>query len=145
MHVCSCRVAQGRKTYFLLLSPLEEHYLLGRIMMNTVSAVGAVQTTSASSCEDEKGAQSWKVRACMRTLSAVIDSTQCSLACRHACRVLPGCPTLRVTFFDTQSRTTGPAVPMLADTIGACSTHLRGGEGGSKARVAAPEYTGPLL
>ena len=117
MHVCSCRVAQGRKTYVLLLSPLEEHYLLGRIMMNTVSAVVAVQTTSARSCEDKKGAQSLKVRACMRTLSAVNDSTQCSLACRHACRMLPGCPTLIVTFFDYQSRTTGPAVPVLADAI----------------------------
>ena len=142
MHVCSCRVAQGRKTYFLLLPPLEEHYLLGRIMMNTVSAVGAVQTTSASSCEDEKGAQSLKVRACMRTLSAVNDSMRCSLACRHACRVMPGCPTLMVTFFDHQSRTTGPAVPMLADAIGACRTLRPCGQGGYKARAAARECLG---
>ena len=43
------------------------------------------------------------------------------------------------------SCTAGPAVPMLADTIGACSTRLRGGEGGYKAREAAPECTGAPL
>ena len=103
--------------YFLLLSPLKEQHLCGRVMMNTVSAVGAVQTTSASSCEDEKGAQSLKVRACMRTLSAVNDSMRCSLACRHACRVLPGCPTLIVTFFDYQSRTTREAASELTQPL----------------------------
>ena len=135
-------MAQGRKTYYLLLLPLKEQQLCGRVVMNTVSAVGAVQTTSASSCEDEKGAQSLKVRACMRTLSAVNDSTRCSLACRHACRVLPGCPTLRVTFFDTQSRTTGPAVPMLADAIGSCRTLRPCGQGGPRARAVDRERVG---
>ena len=52
-------MAQGRKTYVLLLPPLEEHYLFGRIMMNIMSVVAAAQTTSTSSYEDEKGAQSF--------------------------------------------------------------------------------------
>ena len=129
---------------FLLLSLLKEQHLSDRVIMNTVSAVSAAQTTSTSSYEDEKGAQSLKVRSCMRTLSAVNDSTQCSLACRHACRVLPGCPTLIVTFFDYQSRTTGPAVPMLADAIGACRTLRPCGQGGYKARAAARECLGAL-
>ena len=135
-------MAQRQDMTILLLSPLKDQHLCGRVMMNTVSAVGAAQTTSASSCEDEKGAQSWKVRACMRTLSAVNDSTQCSLTCHHACRVLPGCPTLIVTFFDYQSRTTGPAVPMLADAIGACRTLRPCGQGGRRARAVERERVG---
>ena len=103
MHVCSCRVAQGRKTYVLLLSPLEEHYLLGRIMMNIMSVVAAAQTTSTRSCEDEKGAQSLKVRACMRTLSAAIDAMPCSLACQHGCRGLPGCTDPAAAFLRQQA------------------------------------------
>ena len=65
-----CRVAQGRRTALLLLGPLEEQHVHSRVMMNTVSEVATARTTSTSSCEDGKGAQSLKVRACMRTLSA---------------------------------------------------------------------------
>ena len=64
-------MAQRQEMTVLLLLPLKEQQLCGRVVMNTVSAVDAVQTTSARSCEDEN-AQSWKVRACKRTLSAVI-------------------------------------------------------------------------
>ena len=41
--------------------------------------------------------------------------------------------------------TTGPAVPVLADTIGACRTLRLGGEGGARARAAAREGVGVPL
>ena len=73
------------------------------VMMNIMSVVAAAQTTSASSCEDEKGAQSLKVRACMRTLSAAIDAMPCSLACQHGCRGLPGCTDPAAAFLRQQA------------------------------------------
>ena len=69
--VCVCWVAQGQESPPWLLGPLEELHVRGRVMMNIVSAVAAARTTSTGSWEDEKGAQSLKVRACMRTLSAM--------------------------------------------------------------------------
>ena len=120
---------------FLLLLPLKEHQVCGRVVMNTMSAVDAVQTTSARSCEDEKGAQSLKVRACMRLLSAAFDATPCSLAYQRGCPWLPGHSALRAM----HACTTSPAVPVLADTIGARRTRLCGGEGGLRARAAPPE------
>ena len=45
----------------LLLGLLEELHFLDGVMMNIMSVVAAAPTTSASSCEDEKGAQSLKV------------------------------------------------------------------------------------
>ena len=62
-----------------------------------------VQTTSASSCEDEKGAQSLKVCACMRLLSAAFDATPCSLACQRGCLWLPGCTDPAATFLWQQA------------------------------------------
>ena len=44
-----------------------------------------------------------------------------------------------------QSHTISPAVPVLADAIGGCSTRLRGGEGGPKARAALPDRLGTRL
>ena len=117
----------------------------GRVMMNTASAVADAHTTSTSSWEDEKGAQSLKVCASMRSSAAPLRLMAWSPMRRHACRGLPSYPTLIVTFFDYQSRTTGPAVPVLADAIGACSTRLRRGEGGSRPRAAAPERLGAHL
>ena len=88
---------------FLLLSLLKEQHLSDRVIMNTVSAVSAAQTTSTSSCEDEKGAQSLKVRACMRLLSAAFDATPCSLACQRGCPWLPGCTDPAATFLWQQA------------------------------------------
>ena len=69
--------------------------------MNKVSVVTAAHSTSTSGCEDEKGARSLKVRACMRTLSPPNDSAMCSLACQRGCLWLTGYPTLVVTFLTT--------------------------------------------
>ena len=85
--------------------------------MNIVSAVTAARTTSTGSWEDEKGAQSLKVRACMRTVSATVHLLVCSPACCHACRALAGYPTLIVTFFDYESRTTRQAAGKLAERL----------------------------
>ena len=132
-------MAQGQQIPPGLLGLLEELHFHNGIMMNSMSVTAAAQTTSASSCEDEKGAQSWKVRASMRTLSAANDSTLCSLACRHACHLLPGCPTLVVTFFDYQSCTTRQAAGKLAERLRRVRPLGPCGQGGGSAREAAPE------
>ena len=69
-HACACRVARRWQTYFWLLTPLMEHHLRGRVIMNFMSALAAAHTTSTRSWKHEKGAQRLKVRTCMRTLSA---------------------------------------------------------------------------
>ena len=109
--------------------------------MNTVSALAAAQTTSTSSCEDEKGAQSLKVRACMRLLSAAFDATPCSLAYQRGCPWLPGHSALRAM----HACTTSPAVPVLADAIGACRTLRPCGQGGRSAKAAVRERVYILL
>ena len=69
--MCVCHVAWRRQTYFCHLAPLKKLPVRGRVMMNIVSAVAVAQTPSTGSWEDEKGAHFLKVRACMRTLSAM--------------------------------------------------------------------------
>ena len=71
-HACACRVARRWQTYFWLLTPLMEHHLHGRVIMNFMSALAAAHTTSTRSWKHEKGTQRLKVRTCMRTLSATI-------------------------------------------------------------------------
>ena len=68
-------MAQGQQIPPGLLGLLEEPHFHDGIMMNIMSAAAATQTTSTSSCEHEKSAQSLKVCTSMRTLSALIDST----------------------------------------------------------------------
>ena len=65
-----------------------------RFLMEFTADVGAAQTRSTGGCEDEKGARSQKVRACMRTLSPLNDSAICSLACQRGCPWLTGYPRL---------------------------------------------------
>ena len=63
--------------------------------MNTVSVVAAATTTSTSSYDHEKGAQTLQVCGHSRTWSPPNDSTPCSFVRHRACLWLPGCTTLR--------------------------------------------------
>ena len=73
-----------------------------------------------------------------RTLRAMV----LCLCCLLAARVLGLLISASAGKSGDQPRTTGPAVPVLADAIGACRTRLRGGGGGFRARAAAPERAG---
>ena len=69
---CAGRVARRWQTYFWLSTPLKEQHLRSRVIVDSALAVTAAHTTSTSSWKHEKGAQSLKVRTCMRPLSARI-------------------------------------------------------------------------
>ena len=105
--VCMCRVLYCRQSPRWLLGLLEKHLSYRCIMMNVVSDVAAAQTTSTSGCTGEKGAQSLKVRSCMRTLSPPNDSAMCWLACQRGCLWLTGYPHLIPIFYGDHSRTPG--------------------------------------
>ena len=70
--------------HFWLHVMLEKQHLRGGAVMKTMSAVAAAQTTSPSSCEVEKSAQSLKVFSHRRpsavALRAMAYSTMCLLA-----------------------------------------------------------------
>ena len=105
--VYMCRVLQSRQTYFCHLWPLEEQRVHCCVMVNLTADGGAAQTRSTSSCTGEKGAQSLKMRSCMRTLSPPNDLAMCSLACQRGCLWLTGYPYLIPIFYGDHSRTPG--------------------------------------
>ena len=117
----------------------------GVVIMSYVSAVAAARTTSTSSWKHEKGAQIPNASSCMRTVSARVRSLICSPACHHACRALAGYPTLIVTFFDYESRTTRQAAGKLAERLRRVQTLGPCGQGGASAREAAQECLGARL
>ena len=111
-------MAQRRQTYFWLLTLLTEHQFLGRVMMNFMSAVTDAHTTSTSSWEDEKGAQSLQVRVCMRTSSARLDLMLCSPACHCGCPRLPGPNSAAATKSGSKKLTLAGLSDVLAGHIG---------------------------
>ena len=74
--------------------------------MNTMSVVVAAPTTSTSSCKDEKSAQSLKVRACTRTLSARLERVAYSPA---RLRASSGLPHNDLSPLDSSATDDGPA------------------------------------
>ena len=140
--LCMCRVSYCRQSPRWLLRLLEKHLLYRGIMMNAVSDVAAAQTTSTGSSEDEKSAQSLKVRACMRTLSARIRSVTCSPMCLRASSTLPGYPALIPIFFGDHPCTTRQAASMLVERIGDGRALHPCGQGGASVRETVPERLG---
>jgi len=116
-----------------------------RHRVDSALAVTAAHTISTSSWKHEKGAQIPNASSCMRTVSARVRSLICSPACHHACRALAGYPTLIVTFFDYESRTTRQAAGKLAERLRRVRTLGPCGQGGASAREAAQECVGARL
>ena len=139
------RVARRWQTYFWLLTPLEKRHLRSCVIVDSALAVTAAHTISTSSWKHEKGAQIPNASSCMRTVSARVRSLICSPACHHACRALAGYPTLIVTFFDYESRTTRQAAGKLAERLRRVRTLGPCGQGGASAREAAQECLGARL
>ena len=112
-------------------------------MMNAVSDVAAARVTSNGSCEHEGVRNVCQADEVHKPSSApTLDSVPCSPGCLHASSVLPGYPTLVVTFFDYLPRTLAHVNAVLADAIRACSTRLYWGGGGFKVGDVAPECLG---
>ena len=128
-----------------LLRPLKDHHALHFFVMNEIIDAFAARGVCASRWIDEKGALCLKVRASMRPLSAMLDTMACSLVCLRGCPWLAGFPTLIVTFFDYQSRTTREAASELVERSRGVRTLRPCGEGGPSAREAAPERLGARL
>ena len=88
------------------------------------------------------GASSLKVSVSVppnaRTLRAMLPC----FCCLHAACARGLLPSALCAKNDDHSRTTHPAVLVLADAIGACSTRPRRGQGGSRPRTAASERLG---
>ena len=143
--MCTCRVARRRQTYFYLLTLLEKHHMRGRVIMNSMAVVAAARTTRTRSCEAEKGAQGLKVCSRMRPFAAAFRLMAGSPMRCHACRGVPGCPTLIVTFFDYQPCMLAHANAVLPCALGDRRTRRSCGEGGSRARAAASERLGALV
>ena len=89
--------------------------------------------TSATPCE-----VSWSVPNNSVTLRSMLCSF-CCLPAAPACGLLPSAAAQKS---GPHARTTGPAVPMLADAIGGGGTLRLGGEGGHSARAVARERVG---
>ena len=78
---------------------------------------------------------SWSVPNNSATLRSMVCSFRC-LPAAPACGLLSSAAAPKS---GPHARTTGPAVPMLADVIGACMTLRPCGQGGARPRAAAPE------
>ena len=92
-------------------------------------------------------------RSCARTLewprcgtssAAPLERIPPSPACLRASSALPGCPTLIVTFFDDQPRTTRHTAAVLAERLRGVRTLPLGGGGGCNATEAARDRPGAM-
>ena len=87
----------------------------------------------------------WKVSWCVPNNSPPLRAMPCCYLCvcaAPACGLLPSAAAPKS---GPHARTTGPAVPMLADAIGGGGTLRLGGEGGHSARAVARERVGVPL
>ena len=117
LHVCVFRAVWRRQSLLWLLQPLKDHHSLHFIVMNEIIDARAARGVCAGRWKDEKGALTMKVCASTRFFAAALRLMACSLACQRGCLWLPGYPTLIVTFFDYQSRTTRQAASELTQPI----------------------------
>ena len=117
LHVRVFRAVRRRQTRLWLLWLLKDPHALHFVMMNEIIDAFAARGVCASRWIDEKGALCLKVRASMRPLSPMLDTMACSLVCLRGCPWLAGYPTLIVTFFDYQSRTTCQAASELTQPM----------------------------
>ena len=81
---------------------------------------------------------------CERSLSAPLERLPCSPARLHASSVLPGCTTLRSRKSGPQPRSPAHLNAVLPGPLGGGRTLHPCGQGGSRARAAAPERRGAL-
>ena len=143
--MCVFRAVRRREIRLWLRRLLKDHHSLHFLMVNEVIDAFAARGVCASRWKDEKGALSLKVCASTRSFAAALRLMARSLACQRGCLWLPRYPTLIVTFFDYQSRTTRQATSELVERSRGVRTLRPCGEGGYSARAAAAERLGARL
>ena len=87
----------------------------------------------------------YEVSLSVPTNSAPLRAMVCCSLCVRTAPARGLLPSAAAPKNGSRPRTTGPAVPMLADAIGACRTLRRCGQGGAKAIAAARESVGAPL
>ena len=95
-----------------------------------------------SDCKLETSVTPYKVSWSVPNNSATLRSMVCSFRCLPAAPAWGLLSSAAAPTSGPHARTTGPAVPMLADAIGGGGTLRLGGEGGHSARAVARERVG---